>query len=97
MLMLLLTVGTYSVKASGAKQLCTFPFKACLKVLLQAACDCPEQLGGISAGGWIALSLFIGMFLGSSTTLLIQCWKRGRELRYMGKVHTSCQLHPGLD
>lgn len=38
----------------------------------------------------MALSLFIGMFLGSSATLLIQCWRRRRELRYMSKVGHAC-------
>jgi len=47
-------------------------------------------------GGWIALSLFIGIFIGSASTMLIQCWRRRRELRYMDKV--GCQSpYPATD
>lgn len=57
--------------------------------MLQPACDCSAQLGGIGTGGWIALSLFIGMFVGSIATLSVQCWRRRREMRYMGKVSSK--------
>lgn len=62
----------------------------------QEPCSCPsQQLGGVSAGGWVALSLFIGMFVGSTLTVLFQCWRRRRELRYMSKVgHSRARPRP---
>jgi hypothetical protein len=68
-----------------------------LNMLPQSACPGQEQLGGISTGGWIALSLFIGMFFGSVTTILVESWRRRRELRYMDKVTNNMQpLYPPL-
>lgn len=37
------------------------------------------------------MALFIGMFIGSTVTFLIQCWRRQRELRYMSKVRPAQQ------
>lgn len=48
-----------------------------------------EHLGGISTGGWIALSLLAGFVLGVLSTLLGQCWRRRRELRYRSSRYIS--------
>jgi hypothetical protein len=49
-------------------------------------CECPStEQHGVNPG-WIALALFLGILAGCLSTLLVQCRRRRRELRYMDKV-----------
>ncbi|KAF6263483.1 hypothetical protein COO60DRAFT_412349 [Scenedesmus sp. NREL 46B-D3] len=45
-----------------------------------------QKLAGISVGGWITLSALAGILLGSALTLLVQWYRRRKQLRYMDAV-----------